>query len=118
MPHDADEWKLIDNLEFVPSKDDDKSGADAETGLVQRTLVNLGGIREISVPGEARRFDWAFPVAVVTGIASIVAAWIQGRNGRKVVIEAGGIKVEANSPEEAKDLFDHIKAQRLPSKGR
>jgi hypothetical protein len=47
-------------------------------------------------------------IGVITGVASVAAAWLHARAGRKLRIKIGDIEVEAGTPKELKGLLETV----------
>jgi hypothetical protein len=54
--------------------------------------------------------DFFIPIAQIIGptLGVVIVAWLQGRAGRKVRIKTPDIEAEARTPEEIKELLQHI----------
>lgn len=116
-------------LEFVRADDaEDLRGDDFQAGLVEVTAALTAN--EVEFSRKIMTFDsvdgGGFPlpeftlllktlgVAGITGVAAVGAAWVQGRNGRKVRIKIGELEAEGRSVQEIEALLklakDYTKA--------
>lgn len=62
--------------------------------------------------GEGWSFFGEFSIPIATAVVSalglVIAAWFQGRAGRKVQIKIGDVEAEAGTSKEVKKLLQHV----------
>ena len=107
-------------LEFVRADDtEDPRSADFQDGLTEvstaLTSNKVGFSRRVMTFDAVDCGGFALPEFVValkdlglvaiTGVSAVAAAWVQGRNGRKVRLKMGDLEAEGRSKEEIEALL-------------
>lgn len=48
--------------------------------------------------------------ALIAALTTVACVWIKARNGRKLRIKIGEVKIEANTTEEIQEIVKHVKS--------